>query len=987
MRLTSVLSLATLAAQGTCSLLGRPSHLLHQRDLLQDVVTFDNYSLLINGERKFIYSGEFHPFRLPVPSLWPDVLAKIKALGLNTISIYIHWGALEGKAGDFNAQGPLVLEPLFKAAQAAGLYVIARPGPYINAEATGGGFPGWLQRIEGKLRTNATDFLSATDNYMAKIGALIAKYQITNGGPVILCQVENEYSYSEPGVIFPNPYYMQYIEDQLHNAGIVVPLISNDAGPAGHNAPGTGIGEVDVYGHDGYPLGFDCANPSSWPARALPTTYRRTHLQQSPSTPYTIPEFQGGSFDPPGGVGFEKCAALVNMEFERVFYKNNYAAGVTIFSLYMIFGGTNWGNIGHPGGYTSYDYGSVIREDRAVDREKYSELKLQANFLKVSPGYLVASAANSSSTGVYNTNPDILTTPVLGSTGSFFVVRHLDYTSQGSSNYTLSLPTSLGTISVPQLGGSFLSLNGRDSKVHVTDYPVGDSKLLYSTAEIFTWQVFDNKTVLIVYGGPNELHELAVLDVTGGTVLEGDGVTIQQSNGSFVAQWQTSADRRIVQFGDLLVYILDRNSAYNYWVADVADGALIVNGPYLVRSALVESNNLVLYADFNKTTRIEIIGVPSGVTSLQVNQATLEYTIDSLGSWTANQDYSPPEFEVPELSSASWYYIDSLPEIQSDYDDSAWPNADHTNTTNPVGSPLLTPVSLYGSDYGFSTGALICRGHFVASGNESKFELRTQGGEAFGASAWLNNTFIGSWAGNSVAENHNSTFTLPNLVAGSSYVFTVLIDNMGLDENYNVGGDVQKNPRGILDYQFPSDITWKITGNLGGEDYADRIRGPLNEGGLFVERQGYHQAAPPLEDFSTGASPYDGITSAGVGYYTTNFTLSIPSDRWDVPLSLVFANDTTAAAAAPYRAFIYVNGYQLGRYTSNVGPQSEFPVPEGVLDYQGENWLGLALWALGSDGAKVPGLNWTHSSTPALTGRATPSLVEQPKWELRPRAY
>lgn len=211
MRLTSVLSLATLAAQGTYALLGRPSHLVHNRDLLQDVVTFDNYSLLINGERKFIYSGEFHPFRLPVPSLWPDVLTKIKALGLNTISIYIHWGALEGKAGDFNAPGPLVLEPLFKAAQDAGLYIIARPGPYINAEATGGGFPGWLQRIEGKLRTNATDYLSATDNYMAEIGALIAKYQITNGGPVILVQVENEYTQSQAGsgVVFPNGYYMQ----------------------------------------------------------------------------------------------------------------------------------------------------------------------------------------------------------------------------------------------------------------------------------------------------------------------------------------------------------------------------------------------------------------------------------------------------------------------------------------------------------------------------------------------------------------------------------------------------------------------------------------------------------------------------------------------------------------------------------------------------------------------------------------------------------
>lgn len=431
----------------------------------------------------------------------------------------------------------------------------------------------------------------------------------------------------------------------------------------------------------------------------------------------------------------------------------------------------------------------------------------------------------------------------------------------------------------------------------------------------------------------------------------------------------------------------DRNSAYNYWVADVTDGAVVVNGPYLVRSASIEDDRLILAADFNKTTSIEIIGVPSGVTSLQVNQVALVHTVDSLGSWTASQDYSPPEFSIPDLSSASWYYIDSLPEISPSYDDSAWPSADHTNTTNPVGSPLLTPVSLYGSDYGFNTGSLLFRGHFTASGNESQIELQTQGGEAFGASVWLNSTFIGSFTGNAVDESYNSTFTLPNLVAGESYVFTVLIDNMSLDENYNVGGDEQKNPRGILSYTFASDVTWKITGNLGGEDYADRVRGPLNEGGLFVERQGYHQAAPPVEDFTTGTSPYDGITSAGVAYYTTNFTLSLPSDQWDVPLFLLFTNDTSAAAAAPYRALIYVNGYQLGRYTSNVGPQTEFPVPEGVLNYQGENWLGLTLWALGSDGAKVPGLNWTHSSTPALTGRATPSLVEQPAWELRPGAY
>jgi hypothetical protein len=103
---------------------------------------------------------------------------------------------------------------------------------YINAESSGGGFPGWLQRIKGQLRTRAPDYLAATDNYMANIGATIAKAQITNGGPVILVQPENEYTGSSGNITggFPDPVYFAYVKKQLRDAGIVVPLINNDAG-------------------------------------------------------------------------------------------------------------------------------------------------------------------------------------------------------------------------------------------------------------------------------------------------------------------------------------------------------------------------------------------------------------------------------------------------------------------------------------------------------------------------------------------------------------------------------------------------------------------------------------------------------------------------------------------------------------------------------------------------------------------------------------
>jgi len=107
--------------------------------------------------------------RLPVPSLWLDVFQKVKALGMNTGSFYIDWAVLEGKPGDYSAEGVFALEPFFDAAKQAGIYLIARPGPYINAEASGGGFPGWLQRLNATLRTKEPGYLNATDTWVPMI--------------------------------------------------------------------------------------------------------------------------------------------------------------------------------------------------------------------------------------------------------------------------------------------------------------------------------------------------------------------------------------------------------------------------------------------------------------------------------------------------------------------------------------------------------------------------------------------------------------------------------------------------------------------------------------------------------------------------------------------------------------------------------------------------------------------------------------------------
>lgn len=162
---------------------GRPRDIVvdsSKSPLLQDIVTWDEDSLYIHGERVVIFSGEVHPFRLPVPSLYLDVFQKIKALGFNMVSFYVDWALLEGKPGHFRADGIFDLEPFFEAATQAGIYLLARPGPYINAEASGGGFPGWLARVKGILRTNATDYLDATDKLVEPILSLVYYFLANN---------------------------------------------------------------------------------------------------------------------------------------------------------------------------------------------------------------------------------------------------------------------------------------------------------------------------------------------------------------------------------------------------------------------------------------------------------------------------------------------------------------------------------------------------------------------------------------------------------------------------------------------------------------------------------------------------------------------------------------------------------------------------------------------------------------------------------------
>lgn len=177
----------------------------------------------LNGEPFQVISGSIHYFRV-VPQYWQDRLEKLKAMGCNTVETYIPWNAHEPKKGEFHFDGMLDLVGFIKLAESLGLYVILRPSPYICAEWEFGGLPAWLlQEDNMRLRANYEPFLRHIRDYYDVLFPMLLPLQITEGGPVIMMQVENEYGYYGDDTS-----YMEKMRDIMLERGVSVPLITSD---------------------------------------------------------------------------------------------------------------------------------------------------------------------------------------------------------------------------------------------------------------------------------------------------------------------------------------------------------------------------------------------------------------------------------------------------------------------------------------------------------------------------------------------------------------------------------------------------------------------------------------------------------------------------------------------------------------------------------------------------------------------------------------
>jgi hypothetical protein len=149
-----------------------------------------------------------------------------------------------------------------------------------------------------------------------------------------------------------------------------------------------------------------------------------------------------------------------------------------------------------------------------------------------------------------------------------------------------------------------------------------------------------------------------------------------------------------------------------------------------------------------------------------------------------------------------------------------------------------------------------------------------------------------------------------------------------------------------------------------------------NAGGLDGERHGWHLPGFPDQSWSTASVPA-GSAPAGTSWYRTTFNLDVPAED-DASLGITIGNPATPQSAANYRALIFVNGWDIGQYIANVGPQHTFVVPNGILDPHGANTLAIAVTSNGGAGNGLENVQLTDLGT--VRGGVPVALNSAPGW-------
>ncbi|XP_073137651.1 beta-galactosidase 8-like [Henckelia pumila] len=331
-------------------------------------VTYDNRALVIDGKRRVLVSGSIH-YPRSTPDMWPDLIQKSKDGGLDIIETYAFWDLHEPNRGQYDFTGRKDLVKFIKLVAQAGLYVHLRIGPYVCAEWNYGGFPIWLHFIPGvHLRTDNEPYKAEMKRFTTKIVSMMKQERLyaSQGGPIILSQIENEYGNVDWEYGPQAKTYIEWAAQTATSMNTEVPWVMCQQ----NNAPDPMINTCNGFYCDQFTPNSD-KKPKIW-----------TELWSGWFTSWGDPI----PYRPTEDVAFGVAR----------FYQLNG----TLVNYYMYHGGTNFGRTsGGPFITTSYDYDAPIDEFGLLRQPKWGHLKDLHEAIKLCEEPMVESFGNTTSLG------------------------------------------------------------------------------------------------------------------------------------------------------------------------------------------------------------------------------------------------------------------------------------------------------------------------------------------------------------------------------------------------------------------------------------------------------------------------------------------------------------------------------------------------------------------------------------------------------------
>lgn len=304
--------------------------------------TLGEKDFLLDGKPFQIRGGEMHPERIPA-AYWRQRIQMAKAMGLNTIAVYVFWNAHEVSPGHFDfSTGRLDTAKFLQIAKQEGMWVLMRPGPYCCGEWDLGGLPAYLLKDpKVKLRCMSEPYTGAVERYFTELAKVVRPNMAAHGGPILMVQVENEYgSYPRR-----DHAYMVWLRDLWVKLGVSGPF---------YTADGAGEGYLKGIVIPGVAVGLDTGTNDKQFALAS---------RINPGVPIFTSEAYPGWLRHWGERDWRPSDVSGLIKYFMITGKS--------FNLYMFHGGTNFGftagaNSGGRGHYepdvTSYDYGSPLNE-------------------------------------------------------------------------------------------------------------------------------------------------------------------------------------------------------------------------------------------------------------------------------------------------------------------------------------------------------------------------------------------------------------------------------------------------------------------------------------------------------------------------------------------------------------------------------------------------------------------------------------------------